>query len=535
MRDPAARGRWSELTGVAGRTVAVVAAAGVAISLTALTGGMVVPASALPATTTTVAPAPAPGIPEPTYTPPPPPPVTHEAPPPPPVTHEAPPPTHEAPQTTYEAPQTTHEAPQTTQAPVTTQAPATQAPVTTTQAPPTTRAPERATTTVPAPATTTAAAPTTQARPTTATGPLPTATGPLPTTTGPVPTETRGLPTVTSSAAVNVPSSSGPTTALITTSGAKSPTPTTAVQAQKTTTPTETPKTLEATPQNIELARKSVPQVVDPPPQTQTDIRDLTINLNAKVGLDTNVAPRVAVEQKSQVKQWDRSWVHTDEFYRPVIINPYPQPLKVVYVYGGAPRYLMIPPLASAVTELAQIGVYNFTAMLLDAAGAATSVAVGTMYGGGYVPAPGEPPPPPPPPPVTYDDVPVQVQYSEATYQPFVVHQIVDAGMDPAVGEEKVLLDGVTPAWGVWQQNDNGDRMFVVHKTQQYPGMDDPPGEGPLPGDYPLQLASASKPASSGLSTKDLLLIGAACLVLVLGAGAIILNVVMGRRRQPRH
>jgi hypothetical protein len=307
------------------------------------------------------------------------------------------------------------------------------------------------------------------------------------------------------------------------------------VQAQKTTTPTETPKLLEATPQNIELARKSVPQVVNPPPVSQTDIRNLTVNLNTQVGFKPDVAPRVAVEQKSQVRQFDRSWVHTDEFYRPVIINPYPQPLKVVYVYGGAPRFLIIPPLASAVTELAEIGVYNFTAMVLDAAGAATSVAVGTMYGGGYVPAPGEPPPPPPAPPVTYDNVPVQVQYSDATYQPFVVHQIVDAGMDPAVGEQKVLLDGVTPAWGVWQQTDNGGRTFVVNKTQQFPGTDDPPGEGPLPGDYPLQLTSASKPAPSGLSSKDLLLIGAACLVLVLGAGAIILNVVIGRRRNPRH
>jgi hypothetical protein len=267
---------------------------------------------------------------------------------------------------------------------------------------------------------------------------------------------------------------------------------------------------------------------------SQTDIRNLTVNLNTQVNFTPNVAPTLLVEQKSPVKQWDKSWVQTDQFYRPVIINPYPQPLKVVYVYGGAPQIMIVPPLASAVTELAQIGVYSFTAMLLDAAGAAISVAVGTMYGGGYVPAPDEPPPLPPPPPVSYDAVPVQVQYTDATYQPFVVNQVVDAGMDPAVGETKVLLDGVTPAWGVWQQNDNGQRMFVVHKTQQYPGMDDPPSQGPLPGDYQLQLASANKPAPSGLSTKDLILIGTAGLILVVGAGAITLNVV-GRRRHPRH
>ena len=136
---------------------------------------------------------------------------------------------------------------------------------------------------------------------------------------------------------------------------------------------------------------------------------------------------------------------------------------------------------------------------------------------------------------VPYDNVPVQVQYSDATYQPFVVNRVIDVGEDPAVGEQKVLLDGVTPAWGTWTTNADGQRQFQINKTQQFPGMDDPPGEGPLPGDYPMQLASASKPASSGLSTKDLLLIGGAVLVLVLGVGAIALNVMMGRRRPPSH
>jgi hypothetical protein len=134
---------------------------------------------------------------------------------------------------------------------------------------------------------------------------------------------------------------------------------------------------------------------------------------------------------------------------------------------------------------------------------------------------------------VSYDDVPVQVKYSNATYQPFVVHQIVDAGMDPAVGEQKVLIDGVTPAWGSWVQGDNGQRQFEVHKTQQFPGMDDP-AEGPLPGDYPLQLASTSKPALSDLSTKQVLVIGAAGVVLLLGLGAIVLNIMMGRRHSRR-
>ena len=53
----------------------------------------------------------------------------------------------------------------------------------------------------------------------------------------------------------------------------------------------------------------------------------------------------------------------------------------------------------------------------------------------------------------------------------------------PHIGERKVLLDGVTPAWEVWNETDTGERQFEVHKTQQYPGLDDPQ-EAPLPDDY---------------------------------------------------
>src|SRR5271169_3670937 len=83
------------------RHAMVVLASGVAISLTALTGGVVVPANALPVTTTTPAPAPS-TVQEPTFVPPP----THEAPPPPPPPAPEPAPTHEAPVQTF-APQTT--------------------------------------------------------------------------------------------------------------------------------------------------------------------------------------------------------------------------------------------------------------------------------------------------------------------------------------------------------------------------------------------------------------------------------------------
>jgi hypothetical protein len=308
------------------------------------------------------------------------------------------------------------------------------------------------------------------------------------------------------------------------------------VQASQVT-PTETPQQLEATAQNVEVAKASIPIEQNPAPASQSEIDKIRNMLNPANPSGTATpslgAENSAADWDGKVKQFQPDWVRYDDYYRPVIVNPYPEPLKVVYNYAGAPRIVVIPPLGSTVAEAAVLGAYSFTAMVLNTVGAIVNVAVGSFNGGGYVPGPGQQPPPPPPPPVQYDNVPVQVKYTNATYKPFVVQRIVDVGMDPAVGFQKVLLDGVTPAWGTWVHNENGERQFEVRKTQQFPGMDDP-SEGQLPGDYQLQLASASEPSSSGLSTKDLFLIGGAVMVLLLGLGAIILNVVIGRRR-PLH
>ena len=85
------------------------------------------------------------------------------------------------------------------------------------------------------------------------------------------------------------------------------------------------------------------------------------------------------------------------------------------------------------------------------------------------------------------------MNYSNARYEPFRVNRIVDVGDDAQFGERKVLLDGVTPAWGVWNEAPGGERAFEVHRTQQFPGLD-APAEGPLPGDYRLKLASDDSP-----------------------------------------
>jgi hypothetical protein len=230
--------------------------------------------------------------------------------------------------------------------------------------------------------------------------------------------------------------------------------------------------------------------------------------------------------------------VQYDQYYRPIICNPFHSPVRVVYVYLGAPRIAYIPPLARVALDVAALGAYSFTAVVDTAANVATGVvdtganlvnaAVGTFFGGGYYPGAGQPYPPPPPPLLRYDNVPVQVRYNQDVYQPFRVNQIVDVGDDAVYGEHKVLLDGVTPAWGEWTQSRDGERQFEVHRTQQYPGLDEP-GQGPLPGNYQLTLASDD--SASGLSQRDVYLLVAAVAMGVLSLGAVLLSMAVGRRR----
>jgi hypothetical protein len=310
------------------------------------------------------------------------------------------------------------------------------------------------------------------------------------------------------------------------------------------------PQTLQAPKEDIELARNAKPVEVKPDPAPKQDIDEISnsigLNLGAKgpLGIDASVSAKADARLASErvwdhpVHQWSPDWVQYDEYYRPIILNPYHQRVRVVYIYDNAPRIVWIPPLARAVLEVAQFAAYSFTAVVDTAANivnaavnTALNVAVGSFFGGGYVPAFGLPLPPPPPPVLRYDNVPVQVRYSHATYEPFRVRRIVDVGDDTRFGERKVLLDGATPAWGEWTQTASGERQFEVHKTQQFPGLDDPQ-EAPLPGDYNLRLASDEKP--SGMSGRDIFLYVAAGVTVALGFGAIGLALFLGRRR-PQH
>ncbi len=229
----------------------------------------------------------------------------------------------------------------------------------------------------------------------------------------------------------------------------------------------------------------------------------------------------------NRVRQWRPDWVQYDDYYRPVLFNPYRDPVRVVYVYRNAPRIVYIPPLQRIVMEVADLAAYSFTAVVVNAVNTAVNVAVGSFFGGGYYPGVGVPLPPPPPPVLSYANVPVQVRYSDAVYQPFRVQRVVDAGDDAQYGERRVLLDGVTPAWGQWTQSPSGERQFEVHRTQQFPGLDEP-REAPLPGDYNMQLVNDQK----GLENPNKALTIAAVTCGLLSLGAVGLSVYIGRRRR---
>jgi hypothetical protein len=299
--------------------------------------------------------------------------------------------------------------------------------------------------------------------------------------------------------------------------------------------------TMKAPQQNIATAEESVPVEHKPEPAAATDVANLRDKVQAPP-TDANGSNRDGQDRGAgdpdrpdsdqhqwdhQVRQWDRNWVRYDEDYRPIICNPYQNQLQIAYDYDGAPQIVVIPPLGSALLDAAEYGAYNFTALVLDAAGEAVDAAVGSFFGGGYDPGDGLLPPAPYP-LTTYDDVPVAVDYPDANYDPFVANQVVDAGPDPQYGEDKALLDGVTPVWGDWTQTPDGQREFDVHKTQQFPGLD-APAPGPLPGNYQLHLASKASP---GTPARDLYIVAASAVAATLGLGGVVALFISRRRRR---
>jgi hypothetical protein len=458
-------------------------------------------------------------------------------------------------------------APPTNQAPVITKppAPVNSAP----QAPPTTAAAPPITTTVPAAPHTTVAAPIQPAPVTTAPNnpafvprsePAPVVTGTAPPTApappgGPLATQSppgpSGQPTGRPPSETGTPTPPGESPGLrpllvpraAAGSSAGVPSASSPVSTAGQVVTVHQADKLQAPAQDVARAKAAVPAEYRPDPASAADVDGLRNKLRSprtdgngqnRDGHDWGApdpgrADSGRHEWDRRVRQWDRDWVSYDDYWRPVICNPYDDTLQVVYVYENAPQIVVIPPYGSSVLDVPDYGAYNFTALLTDAVGQAVDTAVGNFFGGGYFPGPDLPLPPPPPPVLTYNDVPITVSYPDATYEPFVASQVVDVGDDAQYGEHKVLLDGVTPVWGQWSQTPDGQRQFEVHKTQQFPGLDTPQ-HGPLPGDYQLQLANKGNKPSPGLPARDVFVVAASAVVATLGVcGAVALG--FSRRR----
>jgi hypothetical protein len=219
---------------------------------------------------------------------------------------------------------------------------------------------------------------------------------------------------------------------------------------------------------------------------------------------------------KRDVLQWQPEWVDQDN-NRPVILNPFPNPIQIVYSEDGDPRTVTLQPSTRTVLDFIKAAT-SLTVMVFDAVGQLTDVAVTTAFIGQ--------------PPESIPKVDVLVDSSDGKHDPFVVNQVTDLGEDPTVGERKVLLDGVTPVWGHWTERSQGNRQFVVTKTQQLPGIDKP-AEGTPPG---YQLLSDDEP----LSSTDVWLIVLAALIAAVAVGATVHRVIRRkhakrREQQERH
>ena len=276
---------------------------------------------------------------------------------------------------------------------------------------------------------------------------------------------------------------------------------------------TAVPQTLTADPRGIQLAQAANLTRQDPAPAPEGDVRLLNLATNR-----TN----------RNVLHLDQGWITYDNFFRPVIINPFGEALHIFWqIAGGVIQEVVIPAFGQILTEISQPGPNPVTAILPSETGDPDQVTAAVINGGGNDPGPDQPPPLPPPAPKEYPDACVAVNYTDAQYKPFIVRKIVDVGDDPQYGEHKVLLDGVTPAWGAWTPSADCGTQFEVHKTQSLPGVDEPK-QAPLPGGYPMEPASYSR--SSGFGIFAVL---AALFIAALILGAVLVAITRATQNRP--
>jgi len=87
---------------------------------------------------------------------------------------------------------------------------------------------------------------------------------------------------------------------------------------------------LQAAPQDVELAQAAVPVPQNPDPASQSEIDHIRGLLATGQTPGTNIGPDSVAENSganSNVLQWQPDWVRHDNNFRPVIFNPFQDPV----------------------------------------------------------------------------------------------------------------------------------------------------------------------------------------------------------------
>jgi hypothetical protein len=159
-----------------------------------------------------------------------------------------------------------------------------------------------------------------------------------------------------------------------------------------------TPQIVTADPQGIQAAKAANLVRQNPTPAPPGDV------------------DRLLNRSNHNVLQWNPEWISYDSFSRPVIFNPFGQPLHMIWQIAGEILQLVIPAFGRVVTEIPKPGLHSVTMMLPNDSGEPDQVSAAVLGGGGGDPGPGPRPPPRPLAPAESNDVCVVVNYTHEHY-----------------------------------------------------------------------------------------------------------------------
>src|SRR6476619_806614 len=117
--------------------------------------------------------------------------------------------------------------------------------------------------------------------------------------------------------------------------------PTVSVSQAAKVIETSEPRTLEAPKADVELARNAKPVEVKPDPAPKQDVDALSssigpgLGVKGPLGVDSSASAKVDARLASDrvrdrsIRQWSPDWVQYDEYYRPILINPYHERVRI--------------------------------------------------------------------------------------------------------------------------------------------------------------------------------------------------------------